>query len=203
MVSFNWKKKCILKKCNFKPLWFFYKKCVTEKKTNEIKEGNLLNPYLLTVLLSVPFNKLSLYFSDHLVSNMYTVNEVIRKRHYRTGLNIFNKKPDKGVSYLIQRFELVNRMSCEELAISFLSNLAYIPLHHLGCQKWARKIGGQIRSHIRQLFYDIKPCWKYEVIPGSCFESTSYLTANLIQLWPDFLHISLWLCIINEVSKIA
>jgi len=46
--------------------------------------------------------------ADHLVSNMYTVNEVIRKRHYRTGLNIFNKKPDKGVSYLIQRGFLEN-----------------------------------------------------------------------------------------------
>lgn len=42
------------------------------------------------------------------VSNMYTVNEVIRKRHYRTGLNIFNKKPDKGIVYLIQRGFLEN-----------------------------------------------------------------------------------------------
>lgn len=43
-----------------------------------------------------------------LVANMYTVNEVIRKRHYRTGLNIFNKKPDKGIAYLIQRGFLEN-----------------------------------------------------------------------------------------------
>ena len=35
--------------------------------------------------------------------NTYTVNEVIRKRHYRTGLNIFNKKPERGIAYLIQR----------------------------------------------------------------------------------------------------
>ena len=33
----------------------------------------------------------------------YAVNEVIRKRHYRTGLNIFNKKPEKGVAYLIAK----------------------------------------------------------------------------------------------------
>ena len=31
----------------------------------------------------------------------YAVNEVIRKRHYRTGLNIFNKKPERGIQYLI------------------------------------------------------------------------------------------------------
>ena len=38
----------------------------------------------------------------------YTANEVIRKRHYRTGLNIFNKRPDKGVAYLIRRGFLEN-----------------------------------------------------------------------------------------------
>jgi IQ motif/SEC7 domain-containing protein len=42
------------------------------------------------------------------ISNSYTVNEVIRKRHYRTGLNIFNKKPDKGIAYLIRRGFLEN-----------------------------------------------------------------------------------------------
>nr|XP_060621961.1 IQ motif and SEC7 domain-containing protein 1 isoform X4 [Anolis sagrei ordinatus] len=30
-------------------------------------------------------------------------NDVIRKRHYRIGLNLFNKKPEKGVQYLIER----------------------------------------------------------------------------------------------------
>ena len=39
---------------------------------------------------------------------VYTVNEVIRKRHYRTGLNIFNKKPEKGITYLIRRGFLEN-----------------------------------------------------------------------------------------------
>jgi IQ motif/SEC7 domain-containing protein len=38
----------------------------------------------------------------------YAVNEVIRKRHYRTGLNIFNKKPEKGISYLITKGFLDN-----------------------------------------------------------------------------------------------
>ncbi|XP_043563921.1 IQ motif and SEC7 domain-containing protein 1 isoform X2 [Chiloscyllium plagiosum] len=30
-------------------------------------------------------------------------NDIIRKRHYRIGLNLFNKKPEKGVQYLIER----------------------------------------------------------------------------------------------------
>ncbi|TRY74504.1 hypothetical protein TCAL_01663 [Tigriopus californicus] len=41
-------------------------------------------------------------------ANTYTVNEVLRKRHYRTGLNIFNKKPEKGIAYLIRRGFLEN-----------------------------------------------------------------------------------------------
>jgi len=46
---------------------------------------------------------------DSLFNNTsYTVNEVIRKRHYRTGLNIFNKKPEKGISYLIAKGFLDN-----------------------------------------------------------------------------------------------
>ncbi|MGH0176958.1 UNVERIFIED_CONTAM: hypothetical protein FKN15_074141 [Acipenser sinensis] len=30
-------------------------------------------------------------------------NDLIRKRHYRIGLNLFNKKPEKGTQYLIER----------------------------------------------------------------------------------------------------
>ena len=42
------------------------------------------------------------------ISNSYTVNEVLRKRHSRTGLNIFNTKPEKGIAYLIRRGFLEN-----------------------------------------------------------------------------------------------
>ena len=41
-------------------------------------------------------------------TDCYTVNEVLRKRHYRTGLNIYNKKPEKGITYLIRRGFLEN-----------------------------------------------------------------------------------------------
>ena len=33
---------------------------------------------------------------------------MIRKRHYRTGLNIFNKKPERGIQYLIGKGFLDN-----------------------------------------------------------------------------------------------
>ncbi len=38
----------------------------------------------------------------------YSAGEVLRKRHYRTGLNIFNKRPEKGIAYLIRRGFLEN-----------------------------------------------------------------------------------------------
>ena len=44
---------------------------------------------------SIPSRPKEVYHSN------YAVNEVIRKRHYRTGLNIFNKKPERGIQYLI------------------------------------------------------------------------------------------------------
>ena len=42
----------------FRTFFLPYKKSVTEKRTSLNKEWNLLKPYLWTVLLSIPFNKL-------------------------------------------------------------------------------------------------------------------------------------------------
>ncbi|XP_058055071.1 uncharacterized protein LOC131206510 [Anopheles bellator] len=38
----------------------------------------------------------------------YKVSETIRKRQYRVGLNLFNKKPERGVTYLIRKGFLEN-----------------------------------------------------------------------------------------------
>lgn len=38
----------------------------------------------------------------------YKVSETIRKRQYRVGLNLFNKKPEKGITYLMRRAFLEN-----------------------------------------------------------------------------------------------
>lgn len=35
-------------------------------------------------------------------SENYKISEIIRKRKYRIGLNLFNKKPDKGVEFLVK-----------------------------------------------------------------------------------------------------
>ncbi|XP_023711339.1 IQ motif and SEC7 domain-containing protein 1 isoform X4 [Cryptotermes secundus] len=39
---------------------------------------------------------------------MYKVSETVRKRQYRVGLNLFNKKPERGIAYLIRRGFLEN-----------------------------------------------------------------------------------------------
>lgn len=41
-------------------------------------------------------------------TSSYKVSETIRKRQYRVGLNLFNKKPEKGIAYLIRRGFLEN-----------------------------------------------------------------------------------------------
>ncbi|XP_065082027.1 IQ motif and SEC7 domain-containing protein 1 isoform X2 [Ochlerotatus camptorhynchus] len=38
----------------------------------------------------------------------YKVSETIRKRQYRVGLNLFNKKPERGITYLIRKGFLEN-----------------------------------------------------------------------------------------------
>ncbi|XP_060537254.1 IQ motif and SEC7 domain-containing protein 1 isoform X2 [Cylas formicarius] len=38
----------------------------------------------------------------------YKISETIRKRQYRVGLNLFNKKPERGIAYLIRRGFLEN-----------------------------------------------------------------------------------------------
>ena len=80
------------------------------------------------------------------ISNSYTVNEVIRKRHYRTGLNIFNKKPEKGITYLIRRgflenspqavarFLITRKGLSKQMIGEYLGNLMYaFNMAVLGC----------------------------------------------------------------------
>lgn len=51
----------------------------------------------------------SMEHNDHLLSSQVIaapstkMSETIRKRQYRVGLNLFNKKPEKGIAYLIKR----------------------------------------------------------------------------------------------------
>nr|XP_029731045.1 IQ motif and SEC7 domain-containing protein 1-like isoform X2 [Aedes albopictus] len=47
---------------------------------------------------------------DHIVQTptSYKVSETIRKRQYRVGLNLFNKKPERGITYLIRKGFLEN-----------------------------------------------------------------------------------------------
>ncbi|XP_066598251.1 IQ motif and SEC7 domain-containing protein 1 isoform X5 [Prorops nasuta] len=46
--------------------------------------------------------------SETLPQTSYKVSETVRKRQYRVGLNLFNKKPERGINYLIRRGFLEN-----------------------------------------------------------------------------------------------
>ncbi|XP_054279803.1 IQ motif and SEC7 domain-containing protein 1 isoform X2 [Macrosteles quadrilineatus] len=44
----------------------------------------------------------------HEQHNFYKASEMVRKRQYRVGLNLFNKKPERGISYLVRQGFLEN-----------------------------------------------------------------------------------------------
>ncbi|XP_044016276.1 IQ motif and SEC7 domain-containing protein 1 isoform X3 [Aphidius gifuensis] len=46
--------------------------------------------------------------TNNITQASYKVSETVRKRQYRVGLNLFNKKPEKGIAYLIRRGFLEN-----------------------------------------------------------------------------------------------
>ena len=51
------------------------------------------------------------FFNFHIIINvqfLLQVSETARKRQYRVGLNLFNKKPERGIAYLISRGFLEN-----------------------------------------------------------------------------------------------
>lgn len=41
----------------------------------------------------------------------FKISEIIRKRKYRIGLNLFNKKPEKGIEFLVKNGELLSPQS--------------------------------------------------------------------------------------------
>ncbi|XP_050313103.1 IQ motif and SEC7 domain-containing protein 1 isoform X2 [Anthonomus grandis grandis] len=64
--------------------------------TLETSLGNISNASSSTYTLAERTN-------DPQGQQSYKISETIRKRQYRVGLNLFNKKPEKGVTYLIRR----------------------------------------------------------------------------------------------------
>lgn len=66
-----------------------------------------------TSLGSISHTSGSAYTLEHAdqqltTANSYKISETVRKRQYRVGLNLFNKKPERGISYLIRRGFLEN-----------------------------------------------------------------------------------------------
>lgn len=66
-----------------------------------------------TSLGSISHTSGSAYTLEHAeqqlsAANSYKISETVRKRQYRVGLNLFNKKPERGIAYLIRRGFLEN-----------------------------------------------------------------------------------------------
>ncbi|CAH1982623.1 unnamed protein product [Acanthoscelides obtectus] len=84
---------------------------VWKRKGNHVSE--YAEPALETSLSNISDSSFSSYTlvertNDQQVPQSYKISETIRKRQYRVGLNLFNKKPERGISYLIRRGFLDN-----------------------------------------------------------------------------------------------
>ncbi|XP_068917650.1 IQ motif and SEC7 domain-containing protein 1 isoform X4 [Tenebrio molitor] len=83
---------------------------VWKRKGNHISE--YAEPALETSLGSISNTSASTYTLERTnepqAPTSYKITETIRKRQYRVGLNLFNKKPERGISYLIRRGFLEN-----------------------------------------------------------------------------------------------
>ena len=108
--------------------------------------ANATPPAIANNNVSIINSKTPKNTTQTVISNSYTVNEVIRKRHYRTGLNIFNKKPEKGITYLIRRgflenspqavarFLITRKGLSKQMIGEYLGNLMYaFNMAVLGC----------------------------------------------------------------------
>lgn len=84
---------------------------VWKRKGNHASE--YAEPALETSLSNMSDSSFSTYTlvernNDQPLPQSYKISETIRKRQYRVGLNLFNKKPEKGITYLIRRGFLEN-----------------------------------------------------------------------------------------------
>ncbi|XP_044257059.1 IQ motif and SEC7 domain-containing protein 1 isoform X2 [Tribolium madens] len=83
---------------------------VWKRKGNHISE--YAEPALETSLGNISNTSASTYTleraNEQQAPASYKITETIRKRQYRVGLNLFNKKPERGIAYLIRRGFLEN-----------------------------------------------------------------------------------------------
>ena len=89
--------------CEFSPIW--------KRKGNHHPEYT--EPVLENSISNISTSSTSTYAIERTDAQTPSVcnsktSETVRKRQYRVGLNLFNKKPEKGITYLIRRGFLEN-----------------------------------------------------------------------------------------------
>lgn len=66
----------------------------------------------------------------------FKISEIIRKRKYRIGLNLFNKKPEKGIEFLVKNGKLVDDTLRHLIKlIYFHFSVRLLGKHFCGCRK--------------------------------------------------------------------
>lgn len=79
---------------------------------HKVHMAEYADPTLDTSLGNISNSSTSTFMLDRSeqqqTTNSFKISETVRKRQYRVGLNLFNKKPEKGITYLIRKGFLEN-----------------------------------------------------------------------------------------------
>ncbi|XP_015109486.1 IQ motif and SEC7 domain-containing protein 1 isoform X3 [Diachasma alloeum] len=81
-----------------------HQECHTTENTSLINSGKDLSNSHAGSGYQLPM----IDHTETIPQTSYKVSETVRKRQYRVGLNLFNKKPERGITYLIRRGFLEN-----------------------------------------------------------------------------------------------
>lgn len=86
--------------CDYSPMWKTKGGHLPEyaEPTLETSLGNISSPNTTYVLER----------TEPAASSSCKISETVRKRQYRVGLNLFNKKPERGITYLMRKGFLEN-----------------------------------------------------------------------------------------------
>lgn len=100
----------------------------------------------------------------------FKMSEVIRKRKYRIGLNLFNKKPEKGVEYLVKNGEKAISYSCLTHILMCVHLVGFLDNTSVGVAKFLISRKGLSRQMIGEYLGLIQQPFNMSVLDSFCEE---------------------------------
>lgn len=103
-------------------------------------------------------------------SDNFKISEIIRKRKYRIGLNLFNKKPEKGIEYLVKNGKLIVMAVSVKLFDELCFPLGFLENTSVGVAKFLISRKGLSRQMIGEYLGMIQQAFNMSVLDSFCEE---------------------------------